>query len=734
MLDAHARVTGSVEYLVNLRLPDMLTARVVRSTVPHGRLLPIDAAEARRIPGVAAVVTAENLPTRKLYGVQIADQPVIALDRVRFAGEPVALIAAEDHDACEEAAYALVPEIEELPAVFDALEAVHPGAPTLHERFPNNIFKHTRLVHGDVESAFSGCDAVFEDTFTSPVAQQASLEPHVAAAQWQGDRLTVWTAAQAPFNVRAVLAHLFDLPEDHIRIIVHPLGGGYGGKGHVRIEPMVAALARLTGDRPVKLVLSREEEFVTVTKHAASITLKTGVRSDGSLVARRITAHWNSGAYADAGALLIQGGMLRSVGPYRFEAVEADSYGIYTNLPPAAAFRGAMSSQATWAYESQMDMIARRIGRDPFEFRMQNLLEEGDHFATGEVMHDVHFKACLEEAAAQIGWQAHPKPSPAGPLRYGRGLGVMMKSTIATSRSECRLRFDDRGAATLFTSTVEMGQGAHTALAQIAADALALPFEQMQVQGPDTAQTPYDATTSASRSTNMMGNAVIAAAGDLLRQLKEHAQPLMETPTQDLSAHDGFLIAPDGASLSYQEVLRRNGLQTLEASGAFATRLGIDPETGQGISTPHWHQGAGAVELSVDIETGKITLLRYGATSFAGRVVNPALARLQNDGNVIFGLGPALMEEVLFDAGTVTNPNLSDYLIPSIRDLPLELKSLALESDRGELHGIGEMTLPPVAPAIAAAVEDAAGVRITSLPITAEKILRALSEKEEGWS
>lgn len=731
MLDSVARVSGAVEYMVNLRLPDMLVGKVVRSTVPHGELLNVDGGAASKADGVAALVTRENLGCRNLYGVGIKDQPVLAQGQVRYIGEPLALVAAEEKEAAEEAANLVIVDYEELPPLFDALVASRTGAPTLHSQFPDNIFKYTKLRHGDIEAGFAEADNVFEDTFYSPIAQQASLEPHVAAAQWRGERLTVWSATQAPYMVRRVLADLFSIPQENIRVIVHPLGGGYGGKGHVRIEPLAAALAQQTRGRPVKIVLSREEEFVTVTKHAAHITLKTGVRKDGSFTARQVTIYWNGGAYADASALLVGSGMVRAIGPYRIPAVWVDSYGVYTNLPPAAAFRGAMSSQTTWAYESQMDLIARRMGWDPLEFRRRNLLRDGDQFATGELMHDVHFAECLDAVAEGLGWGTKAKRVDTNREKHGRGLAVMMKSTVAKSRSECRISLSQMGEICLYTSTVEMGQGSHTALAQIAADALHVPLGHVEVKGPDTESTPFDSTTSASRSTNMMGNAVRAACDALLIRLLDLASQVLEVPRGDLLVRDGGIFSPESDDgLSYGDILRRHNLKAIEEVGTFATDFGLDPETGQGIATPHWHQGAGAVEVAVDVETGKVTLLDYYASSFAGRIVNPALVRLQNEGNVIFGIGPALMEEMIFDGGQLTNPNLSDYMIPSIRDIPKNLKSLSLESEKGELHGIGEMTLPPVAPAIANAIEDAVGVRIKDLPITAEKVLRAL--KEDG--
>ena len=728
MLDARARVTGKVDYMVNLRLPNMLVGKIVRSQAPHAKLLKVDTANALQVPGVVAILTGADLGTNAFYGAAIKDQGVVAVDRVRYVGEPIAAIAAENEEAAEEAAILLDIEYEELPAIFDAQEAIQSGAPTLHEKYSNNIFMHSKLRHGDMEAAFAEADEIFEDTFTSPLAQQASLEPHVTAAQWEGDQLTVWAGTQAPYMVRRVLSEIFGIEQNKIRVIVPSLGGSYGGKGHIRIEPLVAAMSRKTNGRPVKFVLSRAEEFVTVTKHAASITLKTGVKRDGTFTARQVKVYWNGGAYADASPLLVPQGMVRAVGPYRIPAVHVDSYGIYTNLPPAGAYRGAMSSQTTWAYESQMDIIAHKMGWDPLEFRLKNLFISGDQFATGEILYDVHFVECLEESAKNL--TPSPSPKRRGESKVGRGYGVMMKSTVSTSKSQARMSLSDDGIVTLFTSTVEMGQGAHTAMAQITAESLNVPFEMIRVVGPDTNVTPFDSTTSASRSTNMMGNAVIAAGISLKRKLIELAAPLLEIPADELRAENGKVFAQE-TSISYVDILKRNHLNSLEEFGEYSTASKMDPETGQGISTPHWHQGAGAAEVEVDTETGRVTILRYTAAAFAGRVVNPKFAQLQNDGNVIFGLGPTLMEEMILDGGQVTNPNLADYSIPSIRDIPVELISVCIESDEGELHGIGEMTLPPVAPAIANAIEDAIGVRIKDLPITAEKILRALQEKSK---
>ncbi len=738
MLDSVARVSGSVTYGVNLKLPGMLIVKVLRSLLPHGVVRKIDSSEAEQMAGVVAILTREDFSqmghSPMLFGAFLKDQPILAYDRVRYIGEPVALIAAESAQIAEQAAQFVEVDYEEMPGVYHVDQALDPEAPILHDSFPDNCFLHAKLRHGDLEAGFAVADEVLEETYTSPVAQQTSLEPHVTAAQWADGILTVWSTTQAPSLVRRVLAELFGLSQDDVRVIVPPLGGGYGGKGHVRLEPMIAALAMKVAGRPVKLMLSRAEEFVTVTKHAATITIKSGVKRDGTLTARQATLYWNGGAYADASPALVRGSLVRSLGPYRLPAARVDAYGIYTNLPPAAAFRGAMSSQTTWAYESHMDSLAHSLGMDPLTFRLKNILRDGDTFATGETLHDIHFAECLEAVAWGLGWTQQEKEATKeeGEIKRGRGLAVMIKSTPATSTSQCHLKLDDQGQVSLFTSTVEMGQGSHTALAQITADALGIPIEKIQVVGPDTAVTPFDSTTSASRSTTMMGRAILDGVQKLKNKLIQAAVPLFECPPEQLGADESAVFPLDNPDqrMDYAEVLRRNQMKTLEATGEASTKGGMDAETGQGVGSLHYHQGAGACEVEVDIQTGKVRVLRYFASSFAGRVVNPVLAKLQNDGNVIYGMGPALMEEIVFDEGQVINPNLSDYQIPSFLDSPDELASYSLEAEGSEFHGIGEMTLPPVAPAIANAIFDAVGVRVRDLPITPERVLRALVNEQ----
>ena len=470
---------------------------------------------------------------------------------------------------------------------------------------------------------------------------------------------------------------------------------------------------------------------MTITKHAVRITLKTGLRKDGTIVARQSTCHFNTGAYADIGPRLIKNGGYGTGGPTSIPNVWIDSYAIYTNRPPAGAFRGYGISQAAWAYETQIDMIAERLGMDPYELRARNLLSNGQTFATGEVLDDCHFRELLDEVAGEIGWRWPPEVEREGSKVRSKGLSCIIKGTVTPSTSTAVAKLNDDGSLNVLTSSVEMGQGLQTAMAILAAEALAIPIERVIVSRPDTNVTPYDQQTSSSRSTHAMGGAVVDACGDIRDQLLALASEQLEIAPADLELFGGR-VQPKGSperAVDYGTLVRATRSGNLIGNGRFASMGGLDAETGQGIGATHWHQAAGAAEVEVDLETGKVSLLRYCAAVYAGRVVNPVQAELQTEGNVAFGLGQALFEELIYDNGQLQNGNLGDYMIASGEDMPDRLTVRLLENPgTREIHGIGETSLPPVMPAIGNAIFQATGVRIVDLPITAEKILRGLRE------
>jgi len=749
MLDAHARVTGRVDYPVNLELPGMLHARVLRSTYPHARIRGIDAERARALPGVALVVTGDDIRDRPdvwpYFGPVFRDQAVLAIDKVRFAGDAVAAVVAEDLDVAHDALKLIDVDYEELPAVFDPQDAlaegaplIHPGPPrtgttfadlVIHAESDSNVCNYFKLRKGDVDAAFAQADHVFTDTFSSPAVQHVPLETHVCLAQADAGRITVWTGVQTPHLLRSQLAEMFKLPLSAVRVIVPTLGGSYGSKCYLSIEPLTATLAYLSR-RPVRLHLSREEEFVTITKHAAVITLETGVRNDGTIVARKSTCYYSTGAYADIGPRLIKNSGYATGGPHFIPNMWVDSYAVYTNLPPAGAFRGYGVPQAAWAYDSQLDTIAARLGIDPYELRRRNLLVDGQTFATGDLAEDCHFVELLDAAARGIGWRVGEAPVVDGFKVRAKGLSCVTKSTATPSTSTANVKLNEDGSIDILTSAVEMGQGLKTALALMAAEQLGVPPRWVSVSNVDTDVTPYDQQTSSSRSTHAMGSAVIAAMGDIRAQLLELGAEILEVDRADLEIIDGTVRvrgAPDRA-LAVGEVVRRARRGNLLGSGVFQSQGGLDPETGQGIGSVHWHQAAGAAEVEVDLETGKVQVVRYHAAVYAGRVINPVQAELQTEGSVAFGLGQALFEELLYDGGQLQNANLGDYMVASIEDVPPVGLSILEHPRRSEIHGIGETSLPPVMAAVGNAVFRATGVRIHDLPITPEKLLRALRE------
>jgi CO/xanthine dehydrogenase Mo-binding subunit len=749
MVDAYERVTGRIPYTINIELPGMAVAKVLRSVAAHARIARLDVSRARRVPGVFAVLTGADILERSdlspYFGPVFRDQPIIAIDRVRFVGEPVVAVAAVDADVAQEALDLVEIEYDELPAVFDVAAALAAGAPLVHEEpisadrgfadinvhlFPGtNICTQFKLRKGDVERGFAEADAIFEDTFTSPPQQQVPLETHCCVARVEAGHVTVWATSQIPYMLRTCLAEVFRLPASQVQVVVPTLGGAYGAKCYPSIEPMVAVLA-LLAKRPVKLHLTRDEEFVTITKHAGAITMRTGVTKDGLITARKTTCHFNTGAYADIGPRVIKAGGYATTGPYAIPNVWVDAYAIYTNLPPAGAFRGFGVSQAAWAYEGQMDMIADRLGIDPYNLRMRNLLANGQTMSTGQPIEDGHFRELLTMAARAVGWDGASRPARDGNVVRGKGLSCTIKGTVAPSTSTAIVKLNDEGSLNVLTSSVEMGQGQRTAHAIIAATRLGIPLEHVKVVSPDTDVTPYDQQSSSSRTTHAGGAAIELAVDDVKAQLRCLGASILGVGEDDVEIAQGTLRtkASPRRELRFAEIVRKTRSGELLGRGTFRSPGHLDPETGQGIASVHWHQAAGAAEVEVDLETGKVRLLQYHGATYPGRVVNPVQVELQLEGNVSFGVSQALFEEMIFDNGQLQNATLADYMITSITDLPAVLGVHVLEGpEEGEIHGVGESSLPAVMAAIGNAVFHATGLRIKDLPLTPERILRALS-------
>jgi CO/xanthine dehydrogenase Mo-binding subunit len=734
--DARDRVVGRFGFAVDRRIEGSAHACAVRSSVPHGTISAIDVGEAKAVNGVLAVITGADVQAdpsiAATHGETRQDQPVLAFDKVRYVGEPVAIVVAETRAAAEDAAALVDVEIEELDFVVDHELAGQPGAPLLHEEWPDNECGTWTLRHGDAEAAMARAEVVHRATYRSPAANHAPMEPHVATAAWLPDGdLVVWTGTQSPYPVRRRLAQIFGLAEDRIRVCVDPLGGGFGSKLDLRLEALVALGSRAVG-RPVRMELRRDEVFMTASKHAATVTITTGADRDGRLRARIVDIVYNGGAYALSTPRSTRTGMIRSPGPYAIPDVLCRVVGRYTNTVPAGPFRGAMTGQVCWAHESATDELAALLDMDPVELRMRNVLGDGDTFATGEVMHDMRYRELVEVAAKGVEWGAETGSTRPGSAR-GKGVAVVLKSTRTPSRSEAHVVLDATGRVTVRTSSVEMGQGTHASMAELAAARLRMSADDVFVSMVDTHRTPFDTTTSSSRSTLTMGTAVELAVDDLRRRIDELAAA--RHPGVALTHADGAVTVagPEPVVLRYEDLLGDAGLDELVGTGCYQSPPGageMDPETTQGSHTVSWHQGAVAVEVEVDVETGRVRVLRAHGASYAGRAVDGRRIRKQTEGGMIFGLGQALMEEVVYDDGQMTNPNLSDYQLPSILDAPEAIGSTVLTDPdpAAHPHGVGENTVPPMAPAVANAIWAATGVRGRDLPLTPERVLRAIHE------
>src|SRR5579862_4732140 len=739
-LEVRAKVTGRAEYVHNLRLPGMLYGKVARSTVPHGRIRNIDTRAARAVAGVHRVITGEDI--RKLiaepyYGPAFHDQPILALDKVHHVGEPVAAVLARDPHVAERAAQLIEVDYEELPAVYDEVAAMKSDI-VVHDmlkpagtfadlkhlkgRTNTNIALDYHLKRGDPEAGFAKSDRVVEHTFKTQQCLHLPFEPFVAVAEPGDGVLTIHTSNQTPSFVRTEIARLFGWPENRVRVKVPHLGGGFGAKVYVKVEALAAALAMLVR-RPVKVALTMEEQFYVITKHPTTFRIKSGVNKDGKVVARTCDVLWNGGAYADIGPRVTQKSGFTAPGPYDIDNISIDSYALYTNRPPAGALRGFGIPQMVWAYESHTDLLAREIGMDPVEFRRKNILREGREQATGTAMKDAAIAEVLEAVAKEMNWSTPFDRGGNGPVRRGRGIAIGFKASISPTTSVAIVNVSADGSIYLYKSTVDMGQGSDTAFAQIVGEVLDVKAEDVRVVAPDTDVTPYDMGTLGSRSLFHMGTAVRLAAEDARSKLRA------------LAVEAGL---PEGTNYPPAEIVKkRYGMQagTVVGTASYVPAYkSPDPQTGMSDNvTPFWMVGGAAAEVEVDTETGHVRILRLINAADCGKPINPAVARTQLSGAAITQLGFTLSEVMHLDGGQVTNASLADYKIPGIGDIPpMENELVAAEQHSGPFgaKGPGESGTFGVSPAIANAIHDAIGVRITELPITAEAVLRALRAKD----
>lgn len=750
------KVTGALEFADDTRLKGLLVGHVLRSPFPHARIRNIDLSRAKKIPGVVAMITGQDVAGR--YGPAIMDQPILARDVVRYAGEAVVAVAARDEEAAAEAINRVAVGYEPLPAVFDAEQALEEGNPLVHPElgayevapgiFPRpgtNICNYFRLRKGDTDRVLDSATHVFTHRFATQKTQHSSLEPHVSTAQMDGSRrLRIWTNTQTPFVTRKSLAKALALGINQIQVIGMRPGGGFGGKAYPKLEPIAAALAMRSGNRPVRLVQSREEEFCgsTASRHPVRIEVTSGADSDGRIQARRVKLLFDTGAYADVGPRVCRNAGFSSPGPYVIPHVAVDAYCIYTNTTPSGAMRGFGIPQVTWAIESHTDMIARELGLDSLQFRLDHAVEEGSLSATGQILHSVGIRETLKLAAQAI---ALDKPRPAG---VGRGIACGHKSTVSPSASSCVMRINEDGTVQLLASTVDMGQGSDSILAQIAAEELGIEPERVVVAPPDTDVTPYDMATVSSRSTFFMGNAVRDAAQRIKDKILDIAQEMLEANRHDLvcekgrvyvvgSPSKGFDLGqiPQGESL-YAGAKQAGRGKPLISEGTYAAEdaTPLDRETGQGAKpSAFWMYFSQAAEVWVDTQTGFVKVLKIASAHDVGKAINPLLLEGQIEGACLMGVGEALHEEMLYRNGQVMNPNFLEYRLPTFQELP-EILPLLVENPHRNgpfgAKGMGEPAQAAVAAAIGNAIFDAVGIRLTSLPITPEKVLQALAHQK----
>ena len=733
-LESWLKVTGRAEYVHNLRLPGMLYGKIFRSTVAHGRIKRIDVSAAQALAGVYRVVTSKEiraLVPEPYYGPAFHDQPILAINKVRYVGEPVAVVLASDPHVAEEAVHLIEAEYEELPAVYDEVEAmsskaiVHdalkpagtfPDLKHLKGRKNTNVAIDFRLRRGQPDAAFGQGHRIIEHRFRTQQVMHTPLEPLVSVAESTENSLTIHTASQSPSFVRIEIARLLGWPENRVRVRVPYLGGGFGAKLYIKLEALVAVLSLMT-KRPVKVSLTMEEQFFTITKHASTFRIKSAVDGDGRIVARDCEVWWNGGAYADIGPRVTQKSGFTAPGPYDIENVSIDSYALYTNLPPAGALRGFGIPQLVWAYEGHTDLIARELGLDPIEFRRRNLLREGRPQATGTPMKDAALQKVLERLEDLMEWKK-PFDRGEGSIRKGRGIAIGFKACIANTTSLAAVNINADGSCTVYTSCVDMGQGSDTAMAQIAAEVLRIPTETVTVVHSDTDVTPFDMATLGSRSLFHSGNAVKLAAQDALNKLNELKRELQLPP--DTAIADVFR--------------KKYGMRagSITGAGNFIPPYAPPDENGQTENaTPFWMVGASGVEIEVDTETGRVRVTRLVNVADVGTPINPRIVETQLSGAAIMQLGFSLFEKMLFDAdGQLRNASLAEYKIPGFLDLPGEIVNEAVTSEQSTGpfggKGVGETATFSVSPAIANAIHDAVGVRLTELPMSPEALWEKL--------
>jgi carbon-monoxide dehydrogenase large subunit len=758
-IDAREKVTGAAIFADDIQFGNaLLHARIKRSPHPHALIKKIDVTKARALPGVKAVVTGEAYPA--LIGLYLKDRHIFCRDRVRYVGDPVAGVAATSEEIAEQALDLIEVEYEVLEPVLDPEFGASDAAPLLHPDlgkyvvanfiFPEagkNISNHFKIRKGDVDSAWEKCAAIVERKYRIPHIQHVPIEPHVAVAKVDEiGEITLWGSSQSPFAQRNLISQAMGISQNQMRVIAPYVGGGFGSKAGVSMESLAVAIASKVKGRPVKLLLTREEEFHTAFVRQGLVAyFKMGCDANGKLLAMENKFYWDGGAYTEYGVNITRASGYSSSGPYEVPNIKTDSRCVYTNHPVGGPMRGFGMPEFHAGLEQCIDELAKQIGMDAVEFRKLNCLKTGSTLVTGSKMHATGLSQCIEKTAEAIGWGRKAPPS-APNKRRGKGLALMWKAPAMppNAGSSAWVELVEDGTLNVGVGGQEIGQGVFTVAAQMAAAALGVPYESVRIATPvDTRYSPYEWQTVASRLTWSMGNAIVNAAKDARRQILDIVAEAWGESSEDLNIVNGVVISYK----SEKEIPLKNlviyGLPKpgdqgwlggpIVGRGNFMPTYvtGLDAETGQGErAVVHYTTGAQAVELEVDLDTGQIEILKGVSTFDVGKAINPELVKAQMEGGFVQGMSSALFESLQLKNGVLQNPSFVDYRIATSSDIPKDLQAYIVEvaQDDGPwgARGIGEHSMVPTIPAIANAIYDAVGIRLEGPPFTAEKVYLAM--------
>ena len=757
------KLTGSAEFVDDIQFgPNLLHSRLVRSPYPHALIKKVDTSRAEKLPGVRAVVTGRDLTAK--MGLYLIDRPIFASDRVRYYGEPVAGVVAISEDIAVEAAKLVQIEYQVLPAIYDPVEAARPDAPQLHPDLKNytvanfifpvpgtNISEHFKIRKGNVETAFADCASVAEGRFRLPPIEHVPIETHTSIAlSEKSGQVTLWASSQSPFAMRDMIAQGLGIPHNKLRVIAPMVGGGFGGKAGVTMEACAVVMAQAVEGRPVKLRLTREEEFVgTSVRQTLVSDIKVGCDNDGNLLAMELTYYFGGGAYNDYGVNIARAAGYSCTGPYDVPHVKADSLCVYTNHPVGSAMRGFGMPEIHWGLEQIMDRLAEEVGMDPVDFRLKNCVRTDDEIVSGMKMTPINLEDCITKASKAIQWDK--KEEPTGPnKKRGKGIAIMWKAPAMPPNpgSAAVVRFNEDATLNVEVGGQEIGQGAFTIAAQIAAETLGIPYESVTVSSPlDTKYSPYEWQTVASRLTWSMGNAVKRAAEDARIQILDTVAAHWDEDVDDLTIKDGMVISFKSEREQPLDKMVIYGLPNenyegwkggpVVGRGHFMPTYvsNLDPETGQGTrAVVHYTVGAQAVDLEVDLETGHLEILNIASVYDVGQAINPDLIMTQIEGGAVHGMSSAYEALKFNDAGEVINPSFVDYRIATIADIPRKIHGDYVETPVEDgpwgARGVGEHVMVQTAPAIANALYDAVGIRFSDLPLSADKIYLAIEEHQ----